>query len=574
MKPLQKALMVFFALLSFSYILHAENCTGSSYYHIPAVMGTKGLLVEVSMQLMEGTGELFVTTHPRVDITTQDSLNDAVDYAFNYTGKDRKSCDAVVQITLPEGVSGSIEGPSGGAAFSTMAVSALEGYDISQDTIITGGIRRDGSIFPVGGIYEKAGIAGETGKKYIITPQLGIFERVLLKTMRERYNITVVEASNLSEALGVAVFGRLPAENVSAPQIDAINSSIPEYPDGMKGFVPVAREMMSQLNSSVSRIDSGTWNEEQLGGYYGTLFSNEQLMMVRGYYFSAANDAFLSYIDSESLASIDGMDIASRKASVMQCVSGLRYPQMTSSNRDWLAGAHIRAQWARMKMAEVSQLRPLTMDEKYSAYHELLYADAWCKIAGMLIENAPKGGESVNESALEGLSAGYLADMKLFNSTDSDNLRHRASASALHDSGDYAASIIESAYYIGMENSSLFENATFAADYTHLWSSAYGSHAALVSARGQEDTAHSLMFVADSLEHAGIAADRALSSGAPAQPKPQDDISLLPYAVVGLVLVAFACAALVFFHQILPAQQNSNGFKAAKRKKTYGRRQP
>ncbi len=145
-----RLLVFLLALLSMGF----AYCGGTIYKYVPAVVGSDGELVNVSMSLVQGTGTTYVSVFPRTGLMTQDSVDEAVAYARSLAqGGD--GCDVLVDFGSNPSTN-LIDGPSAGTALTVMAYSLLSGKPERDDAIITGTIDQAGDVGPVGGLYEKA----------------------------------------------------------------------------------------------------------------------------------------------------------------------------------------------------------------------------------------------------------------------------------------------------------------------------------------------------------------------------------------------------------------------------------
>ncbi|OGJ22215.1 hypothetical protein A3K73_06470 [Candidatus Pacearchaeota archaeon RBG_13_36_9] len=101
---------------------------------------------------------------------TQHSIRIARRVAENMTGKKVERYDIVYTIEAPN--ASLIGGPSAGAALAIATIAALEGRELNDKVMITGGINHDGTISPVSAILEKAQAAKKTGATLFLVPLL------------------------------------------------------------------------------------------------------------------------------------------------------------------------------------------------------------------------------------------------------------------------------------------------------------------------------------------------------------------------------------------------------------------
>ncbi len=565
-----KKILAILILVSFAAF---AACEGTASHYLPAVVDSGGVLVNVTLQLTPGTGDIFMSINPKIGLATQESVADAVDYAFNVTEADQGRCDVKIKAYLPARVGGYLDGPSGGAAITLMGISAIENKPMRGDALITGTISPDGTIGPVGGLYEKAKIARENGLAYFITPMQTLYERILLRLVQEEGGITVYEARNITQAAKFMILGMNISGEKNPPMVEQVNDSLPKYSSDAS-FKPLADGMTALFNSSAARIDPQLAKDEKLDAYFSQLNANERTLIGKGYYFSAANDAFIAYLDSETIANVDSLDVASRISSARTCLASLPQPRLTTSNYEWAAGEELRRSWAEKKLEDLSSINYTLKEEKYLAYHEAMYADGWCRIAKLIADNAPSGGAQFPESSLANLSAKYLAQAQeqAANSSSQDVVWHLENAEKLHSEGRYAGAILDSVFSIEMSNASAAfsdnEEAALAQlrslvqqKRDSLWGDVYASHGAYLLWQGDNATAFNLVRFAKGLDNA----DSEMRAAMPAAPAAQIQPGLI-YAAGAIILIAALAAAAYFYSaRTGAAQRKPNVFKSRKR---------
>lgn len=97
----------------------------------------------------------------------KDSVFNAASVVRKLTGQDIHDYDLHINVIG----GGNIDGPSAGTAILTAIISAITDKAIRQDTAITGEISLQGKVRPVGGVFEKAYGARQTGISRLIIPQ-------------------------------------------------------------------------------------------------------------------------------------------------------------------------------------------------------------------------------------------------------------------------------------------------------------------------------------------------------------------------------------------------------------------
>lgn len=501
-------------------------CSGSISQLVPAVMGDDGGLVNVTVSLAPGSGGAYVAVYPRTAVSTQESVEQAVAYAYALSGR---TCRALVDFRPPDNTE-YVEGPSAGTALAVMAYALLEGRPMRQDAIMTGTIEEDGSIGGVGGLYEKSRGAARAGASYFITPVESFYERLLLRNVEREYGITVLEAHNASEVLAFML------DNVSIPQSreGPEKRPMPDLPrydaSGIGGFAPVARRMIELERGAAAKL-AGSDNETSAArDFFLNEADRQERLLELGYPFSAANEAFLAYIDISTIRAMsDGdPDLPRKKGEAGICLTQVKRPQMTDGNFEWLVGSELREGWAHLKLDETDIEKPAVSDEKYVAYNELMYAHAWCSVARELAAAAPEGGSPVNESGWKALAEEKLAGAAELDRSGEDTRFKMDAAAAAYGKGRYGAAIYDAVYVAEMDRAAQEggeDAAAGAAELlnetrTSLWGRIYQSQGAFLQQQGDARGAWRILRFAKALDAAteemrGAAADVS-GSGEPA----------------------------------------------------------
>jgi len=183
-----------------------------------------GTTMKITVDIKNGTGLVLVNTVVPTGVDFQTSSKTAVDVAQQFTKTDLSSKDIIFSISSEnENELEVVDGPSAGMAMTVLLVKELEGKPISENVLLTGTIREDGSMGAVGGISEKADVAGKFGAKIFIVPKGQAITHVqechekkegpilyrnctseakdLSPILEEKYGMKVVEAGDLSSVL-------------------------------------------------------------------------------------------------------------------------------------------------------------------------------------------------------------------------------------------------------------------------------------------------------------------------------------------------------------------------------------
>ena len=132
------------------------------------VAGFLGSIIEIEAVSFPAAekGKGTVRFNETAGSMAKDSVFNAASVMRQLTGRDIHDYDIHVNVIG----GGNIDGPSAGTAILAAIVSAVTGSAIRQDTAVTGEISLQGEIKPVGGVFEKAYGARQTGISTLIIP--------------------------------------------------------------------------------------------------------------------------------------------------------------------------------------------------------------------------------------------------------------------------------------------------------------------------------------------------------------------------------------------------------------------
>jgi len=443
-----KHLLSLLLLLSFSF----AQCGAEINHSVVAVVGEGGGLVDITIRTVPGHGQEYVGLLPYAGVSTQQSIKYAVSYARAISTSDSTNCDVLVNFgKLPSGEY--VDGPSAGAAVAVLSYAVFENLSVRDDTVVTGSLEPGGLVGSVGGLYEKARGSAESGKKYFITPFNNVYEFITLKQIEEDYGITIIQANMIHEIIGFMVHD----EPISEREVTKFDSSISEntssyhYDAELEHFEDIAYRMIEFENYSIQRMpysEDTIWINE-----YFTESINEQLDYIdMGYYFTAANDAFLNYIEISTINVLFGeqMSLIEKKKEIDDCLDNLERPKMTSDNFEWVVGSDLRKAWAEDRLNSTNIYDSILVEEKYTIYNALMYSDAWCRVSQTLAEAAEDTGTEINESAWKELAEERITYAESLQHSDETRAKLKL-ARKEYSQGLYGAAILDATYAIGMD---------------------------------------------------------------------------------------------------------------------------
>ncbi len=228
-------LIISIGSISYAMINHpvSQELLGNKYSSVsikfPVVAissnGT-GVLNYAELDIIPGRGRVLINVNPFVEVDTQYSFYTAVKVASRLARKDPSKYDFILDFNPDVQLVG---GPSAGGVIALATYFALTGKKLPDNFAMTGTINPDGTIGPVGGVFEKARAAAEAGKKYFLVPRgqavMRVYEKKedverqgpfvvykvyyvpvlvnLTQYFKERYNMTIIEVSTLQQAISI-----------------------------------------------------------------------------------------------------------------------------------------------------------------------------------------------------------------------------------------------------------------------------------------------------------------------------------------------------------------------------------
>lgn len=251
-----------------------------------------------------GSGRVFVDTLPLAQIDMQGSARLAVKVASSIVKTDT-SCEVnpynydyffVIRTASPI-----IGGPSASAIMTAAVVSLLEGWDMDDETVMTGMINPDGSIGPVGGIVKKIDAAARVGAdRFLILEGQGTYTETVYETVEtqwgsrivtqqvtrnvsdyamENYGIEVVKVQDINDVLLYYTGHEI------KPKTSTQNISTENYINSMK---PLAANLLENANETLQNA-----TEAFSSTNIPNQFPNYQQNRVNDY-LTGANDAYTS----------------------------------------------------------------------------------------------------------------------------------------------------------------------------------------------------------------------------------------------------------------------------------------
>ncbi len=502
------------------------ECLGYAGSVVPAIVSdetglqTTGKLIDVSLNLVNGDGTVYLQTHPPTGTSTQKSATDAVTYAFSRSNKYIDECNVLIKIE-GKGLTGYVEGPSAGVAFSVLVYAAINNFTIPNDVTFTGSIDKDGNVKKVGGLYEKSKMAGRKGIKYFIIPVEDIHEILLLKPLEKQYGMQILQIENVDEAIDFIFYNTTIEKKEFKAEVKVLPTLTVHdtFDNGdLTKFKEIALAMIELESKRVYSLSESLNETKELKKFFLQEIENQKVLLEKGYIFTAANGAFLNYIYATSLGileNVENLDLYKEKERVIACVNALKNYKKTFNNFEWLAGADIRKEWALTKISNTNVDEPLLADEKYFVFNELMYADAWCHVSNELRNMIDEKGKEIDESSLKELAKDKLEEAQSLTIYDNDLKFHLQAAKNLFDKELYAGAVYDSVFiitsvhaidYIKTHSSNQINDEIEemkGKNRSSLWGKLYQGHGVfLAQQKGTENVAYKIFKFAEGLDEA------------------------------------------------------------------------
>jgi len=292
----------------------------------------EGIPANLTVNVKPGNGDIAIDLgRSIVGELTQESIRNAITAAVNILDVDKNAYDFFVKIDSP---ADKIDGPSAGLAIAITTYGAITGKDVPDTISATGQIDADGTVYPVGGVFPKAKTAHEVGVNILLIPTgerntLAKIEeevepsitRTVEKTIdvvnhaKQNWNMDIYEVGGLEEAVDIVFNGKRPDQNVVHVEREVIDDFVPPPAPVMnsKEFEAMARNLVAKARKALNEAHSCslTLRDHKLEMALKYALKTADSMVRRaavladnGYYYTAANYAFLAAIDADTYGKI------------------------------------------------------------------------------------------------------------------------------------------------------------------------------------------------------------------------------------------------------------------------------
>lgn len=384
-------LMLFFSVNAYVTTIHA-----------PAVIEGQnaGTLTQFTLNLTPGNGVVQIKGPAVVDQNTLASAQTAAAYAASFLGLQEKNYN--FNYTISDS-SLNVSGPSGGLAFTLLAIAGLEHRQLAQNFTVTGTISPNGTVGLIGGIIDKSNAARGGGMRFILVPYTsnGTIESLLYYISQQINNIPVVEVANVSQALPYAFGEKSPVPlTINMTQtfnLGAIgNANVSCTGCNISAFGQLANYTFNVTMSEVNSLPSNFSSAKQ---QFAANLNNYKGLEADGFLYTSADFEFLNFINAFTLANYRNYTVANATNlldNISSYCDSLVMPPLTTQNYEFAIGGRIRQYWANITLANADQ--QLASEQTTDGIIESVYTAAsalgWCKASSELYSLASSMGGS------------------------------------------------------------------------------------------------------------------------------------------------------------------------------------
>lgn len=307
-----KRLVVF--VLAVLLMIPSPILAGSAKIKLVAISGDgEGILSDLEVEVIPGKGRILLTAEPLTGINTQSSERIAAGIAGKITRTSLEDKDTIFSIHSDAAI---VDGPSAGAAMTIATISAITGTPIRNDTMLTGTIEEDGTVGQVGGILKKAKAVADSGALQFLIPKgqrtqteyvrktespaPGIYIDTLqpvsidiIDYAKSKWDLTVTEIGSINEAVVVMFAEEANVTGIALPQANRTAIELPNTTasPAEETVKYVAEQEIKRAEAAVSKSNSSEGRKLLIEG---------QALLRAGYFYSAANSAFIAAVVAKS----------------------------------------------------------------------------------------------------------------------------------------------------------------------------------------------------------------------------------------------------------------------------------
>jgi uncharacterized protein len=433
----------------------SSGTVGTASIHAPAVIlsNNSGVITIINLTITKGDGNVSIVGPRSVGSSTLQAAQNAAAFASSYTGRIESDYNFTYAIN---DYNASVSGPSAGAAMTVLALSAFSNKPLLSGFTMTGTINPNGSIGPIGGVYDKMSAASAEGFKFGLVPYAapGSFENELYLLIQTNFHIPIIEVSNVSQAFAYAT-GSAPiaGHNVTFSFYTTYNvSALPDAPltcsnscneSNFRGLMNYTENI---TGSMVSTLSNGRFSDIA-ANLSNALVQSEQIG-AKGYYYAAADFAFLDYANAylmHSASTTKQQGIQTLVQTSSSCAS-IQPPQITSANYEYVLGGELRQAWGNYTAESLIANYNSTATDSDGVMENMYengISQAWCSSAAYMYGVAQEIGGNASEPSA---SLASLAASRISSAGNYGNSYYYQTALAAYKNHNYPLAILDADY--------------------------------------------------------------------------------------------------------------------------------
>jgi uncharacterized protein len=278
-----------------------------------------GSTADLYLEIIDGSGRVFLDTSPVTKIDTQISTRYAKEIACDYFDLECEHYDFIYTIRAESSIIG---GPSAGAATAALTAITMLDLEYDENIAITGTINSGGIIGPVGGVKEKV-IAAQNKEISKVLVSLGSIEMIFpsnstgngSQDINESYDndfsydnlsLELNEVTDLNDIVYELTSERLVSDDYTLEVDNEYNEIMQNLSKSLcDRSVELEKELRdltdnnSEIWESIDVIKNNSLNSMELGDYYSTASFCFGLNVELNYNIFSINDPSLDLINEE-----------------------------------------------------------------------------------------------------------------------------------------------------------------------------------------------------------------------------------------------------------------------------------
>jgi uncharacterized protein len=379
---------------------YANNATTKILGVMNTANGEEGITADLLVNVVNGTGKVFISTIPLTEIDTQASARLAKEVACDTLNINCNSYDFYYEIYSDSPIVG---GPSAGGAMTITTMAALMDLKLYSNVYMTGTVNPDGSIGPVGGILSKAEAAFRDGAGYVLIPSgqsIAYVEETKTVTVgpitqtettvkpvnvtqyaKDNWGLTVAEVSDVEAAFKWMTGYEIVKEKRPTTLATADYYSLTK--DMSESLLSYATNLLANAteylnNNSLSYSDSKKV-QDLLDQSRDQLTQAEQLSSIHQHYSAASycvQSAILSSYAQKLVSYYAG--VYSTKEKIKEDIDDTKL-KITETENETISSSHIDHIYdIELLIVSIDRLREAenVIDESYKSYYAKSYEDA------------------------------------------------------------------------------------------------------------------------------------------------------------------------------------------------------